>query len=133
LRCRTAGRSWLGLDRAPGQIQDELQTILSTKLKNTGIMTNVSKMQAEAKQRHQEVLDMINGLSDTASSDRASMVCYFFKFTTNFANFNPDKQGLYSIINQVCSSATLATRLLNSLQLKINLNATIRAQDIPWP
>ncbi|KAF7333339.1 ATPase-AAA-core domain-containing protein [Mycena venus] len=44
------------------------------RLKNTGIMADVSKMQAEAEQRHQEVLDMINGLSDTASSDRASMM-----------------------------------------------------------
>jgi hypothetical protein len=37
-------------------------------------MTDISKMQVEAKQRYQEALDMINGLSDTASSDRTSMV-----------------------------------------------------------
>jgi hypothetical protein len=40
-------------------------------------MTDISKMQAEAKQRHQEVLAMINGLTDTASSDRASTVWQF--------------------------------------------------------
>jgi hypothetical protein len=40
-------------------------------------MANVSKIQAEAKQRHQEVLDMINELSDTASSDGASTVWQF--------------------------------------------------------
>jgi hypothetical protein len=37
-------------------------------------MTDISKMQVAAKQRHQEVVDMINGLSDTANSDRASIV-----------------------------------------------------------
>jgi hypothetical protein len=47
---------------------------LFKKLTNTGIMTDISKMQVEAKQRYQEVLDMINRLSDTASSDRASTV-----------------------------------------------------------
>jgi hypothetical protein len=40
-------------------------------------MSDISKMQAEAKQRHWEVLGMINGLSDTASSDKASTVWYF--------------------------------------------------------
>jgi hypothetical protein len=54
-----------------------LQIILSPKLKNTSIMSDVSKMQAEAKQRQQEVIGMINELSDTASSDRASMVWQF--------------------------------------------------------
>ncbi|KAF8141024.1 hypothetical protein K438DRAFT_2115246 [Mycena galopus ATCC 62051] len=44
------------------------------QLRNSGIMTDISKMRAEAKQRHQEVLVMINGLSDTASSDGASML-----------------------------------------------------------
>ncbi|KAF7368572.1 hypothetical protein MVEN_00180600 [Mycena venus] len=44
------------------------------QLKNTGIMTDVSKMQTEAKQRHQEVLAMIDGLSDSASSGRASLM-----------------------------------------------------------
>ncbi|KAJ7339154.1 P-loop containing nucleoside triphosphate hydrolase protein [Mycena albidolilacea] len=43
-------------------------------LNNTGMMTSVSKMQQETKQRHQEVLAMIDGLSDTASSDRESMI-----------------------------------------------------------
>jgi hypothetical protein len=51
-----------------------LQIILSTKLKNTGIITEVSRMQAEAKQRYQEVIAMISGLSDTTSSDTASTV-----------------------------------------------------------
>jgi hypothetical protein len=37
-------------------------------------MTDISEMQQETKQRHQEVLGMINGLSDTASSDKASTV-----------------------------------------------------------
>jgi hypothetical protein len=54
---------------------NSLCIILSTKLKNMGIIADVSKMQEEAEQRHQEVLGMINGLSDTTSSDRASMVC----------------------------------------------------------
>jgi hypothetical protein len=38
------------------------------------MMMDISEMQAEAKQRHQEVLAMINELSDTASSGRASTV-----------------------------------------------------------
>jgi hypothetical protein len=38
------------------------------------MMTDISKMQAEAKQRHQEVLAMIDGLSDSASSAGVSTV-----------------------------------------------------------
>jgi hypothetical protein len=53
---------------------DLFQLILFTKIKNTNTLNNVSKMQAEAEQRHQEVLGMINELSDTTSSDRASTV-----------------------------------------------------------
>ncbi|KAF7334985.1 ATPase-AAA-core domain-containing protein [Mycena venus] len=53
------------------------------RLQSTSIMTNVSKMQAEAKQRHQEVLDMINGLSDTTSSDRASMMSRVYSQSQN--------------------------------------------------
>ncbi|KAF7359950.1 hypothetical protein MVEN_00721800 [Mycena venus] len=53
------------------------------KLKNTGIMADVSKMQAEAEQRHQEVLSMINGLFDAASSDRASMMNRAYSLSHN--------------------------------------------------
>ncbi|KAJ6574506.1 hypothetical protein B0H19DRAFT_1063459 [Mycena capillaripes] len=52
-------------------------------LKNTSIMSNVSKMQAEAKQRHQEVIGMINELSDTRSSDRASMMSRVYSQSQN--------------------------------------------------
>jgi hypothetical protein len=38
------------------------------------IMSDISKMQVVAKQRHQEVLAMIDGLSDSASLARASTV-----------------------------------------------------------
>jgi hypothetical protein len=41
------------------------------------MMTDISKMWAEAKKRHQEVLSMIDGLSDSASSAGASMVWQF--------------------------------------------------------
>jgi hypothetical protein len=37
-------------------------------------MTNITKMQEEVKQRHQEVLTMIEAISDAATSDRASTV-----------------------------------------------------------
>ncbi|KAF7359943.1 CTLH domain-containing protein [Mycena venus] len=53
------------------------------QLKNTGIMADVSKMQAEAEQRHQEVLSMINGLFDAASSDRASMISRAYSLSHN--------------------------------------------------
>jgi hypothetical protein len=41
------------------------------------IMNNITKMQEEAENRHKEVLDMIEALSDTASSDGASAVGHF--------------------------------------------------------
>jgi hypothetical protein len=37
-------------------------------------MTDITKMQEEAKQRHQEVLTMIEAISDVPTSDRASTV-----------------------------------------------------------
>jgi hypothetical protein len=51
-----------------------LQINLSAKLQNMGIMTDISKMEVVAKQRHQDVLDMIDGLSGSTSSGRASTV-----------------------------------------------------------
>jgi hypothetical protein len=51
-----------------------LEIILSTKLKNISMMTDIPKMQAEAKQRHQKILAMIDGFSDSTSSTGASMV-----------------------------------------------------------
>ncbi|KAF8177087.1 hypothetical protein K438DRAFT_1939153 [Mycena galopus ATCC 62051] len=53
------------------------------RLENTGIMTDVSKMQADTNQRHQEVLDMINGLSDIESSDRASTMSRVYSLSHN--------------------------------------------------
>ncbi|KAF8181169.1 hypothetical protein K438DRAFT_1725277, partial [Mycena galopus ATCC 62051] len=53
------------------------------RLKNTSIITDVSRMQAEAKQSHQEVLGMTNGLSDMASSDRASMMSRVYSLSHN--------------------------------------------------
>ncbi|KAF7359968.1 ATPase-AAA-core domain-containing protein [Mycena venus] len=53
------------------------------QLKNTGLIADISKMQAEAEQRHQEVLGMINGLSDTTSSDRASMIGRAYSLSHN--------------------------------------------------
>jgi hypothetical protein len=40
-------------------------------------MNSLTKMQQDAKNRHKEVLDMIEALSDTASSDGASSVGQF--------------------------------------------------------
>jgi hypothetical protein len=37
-------------------------------------MTDITKMQEEVKQRHQEVLTMIEAISDAPTSDRASTV-----------------------------------------------------------
>jgi hypothetical protein len=38
------------------------------------IMTNIAEVQQQALQRHQEVLDMIERLTDAASSDGVSLV-----------------------------------------------------------
>jgi hypothetical protein len=38
-------------------------------------MTDATVMQEEAEKRHQEVLNMIEALSDSTSSDGASFVC----------------------------------------------------------
>jgi hypothetical protein len=37
-------------------------------------MMDITKIREDAEQRHQEVLGMIEALSDTTSSDKASMV-----------------------------------------------------------
>ena len=50
------------------------------KIKTVSIMTGIRKMQQDAQERHQEVLKMIQGLSDTTSSDRASSVGKFHYF-----------------------------------------------------
>ncbi|KAF8198226.1 hypothetical protein K438DRAFT_1824074 [Mycena galopus ATCC 62051] len=53
------------------------------QLKNIGILMDASKVQAEANRRHEEVLGMINELSDTASSDRASMMSGVYSLSHN--------------------------------------------------
>jgi hypothetical protein len=40
-------------------------------------MKDITQMQEDAEKRNKEVLDMIEALSDTTSSDRASSVCEF--------------------------------------------------------
>jgi hypothetical protein len=40
-------------------------------------MKDIAQMQADAEKQHKEVLDMIEALSDTTSSDRASSVGEF--------------------------------------------------------
>jgi alpha-D-ribose 1-methylphosphonate 5-triphosphate diphosphatase PhnM len=40
-------------------------------------MKDIAQMQEDAEKRHKEVLDMIEALSDTTSSDRASSVHEF--------------------------------------------------------
>ncbi|KAF7362595.1 hypothetical protein MVEN_00608300 [Mycena venus] len=62
------------------------------------IMADIAKIREDAQWRHQQVLDLIEGLSNTTESDRTSM-------------------GIFWIAEQ----------------LRLNLNAAIRAQDIPWP
>lgn len=43
-------------------------------------MTDATVMQEEAEKRHQEVLNMIEALSDSTSSDGASFVCTITEF-----------------------------------------------------
>jgi hypothetical protein len=73
------------------------------------IIIDLTKFQEEAVRRHQEVLSMIEGLSDIASSDRASAVWWSKFFLPRFTNIVPDQWGILSIINQVCSSSIPAT------------------------
>jgi hypothetical protein len=58
-------------------------------------------MQHDAGQRHQEVLKMIEALSDTASSDRASTVRGFYLLVKHTNIRAADEQGLFRIIHQV--------------------------------
>ncbi|KAF7345810.1 ATPase-AAA-core domain-containing protein [Mycena venus] len=44
------------------------------EIRNVNLMTDIVKMRQDAEQKHKEVLDMIAGLADTASSDRPSTV-----------------------------------------------------------
>jgi hypothetical protein len=65
-----------------------------SQIETGSITTDISRMQHDAGQRHQEVLGTIEALSDTASSDRASTVrgfCLLMKHTNNHA---ADEQGL---------------------------------------
>jgi hypothetical protein len=54
-------------------------------------MNNITEMQEDAENRHKEVLDMIEALSDTTSSDGASSVWEFqlsSKSSNNFAQIS---------------------------------------------
>jgi hypothetical protein len=41
-------------------------------------MKDLTQMQEDAEKRHKEVLDMVEALSDTTSSDRSSSVWKFY-------------------------------------------------------
>jgi hypothetical protein len=49
-------------------------------------MKDIAEMQQDAENRHNDVLDMIESLSDTSGSDGASSVCgyLFLAFNNNF-------------------------------------------------
>ncbi|KAJ6538052.1 hypothetical protein B0H19DRAFT_1079130 [Mycena capillaripes] len=82
------------------------------------LMRDVTKMQENAEQRHQEVLDMIEALSDTASSDAASSVWRIHHL--------PDMTMTYVL----CIDEE---DLLEPVyQFQLNLYATIGATDILW-
>ncbi|KAJ6564232.1 hypothetical protein B0H19DRAFT_1258698 [Mycena capillaripes] len=48
------------------------QGFIDFQVESLSLMRDLTKMQEDAEKRHQEVLDMIEALSDTASSDAAS-------------------------------------------------------------
>ncbi|KAJ7877150.1 hypothetical protein B0H13DRAFT_1893366 [Mycena leptocephala] len=75
------------------------------------IMNDITKMQEDVEKRHKEVLDMIEVLSDRTSSDGASSVWQF----------------------QSSSKIKVYSGTHNSSKLYLNLHATIRTKDIPWP
>jgi propanediol dehydratase large subunit len=45
------------------------------QIHTVNIITDITEMQENARKRHQEVLDVVEALSDATSSDRASSVC----------------------------------------------------------
>ncbi|KAJ7307712.1 hypothetical protein DFH08DRAFT_1051622 [Mycena albidolilacea] len=53
------------------------------QLKNMGVLSDISKNEMVVKQRHQEVLAMIDGLSDSTSSARASMMSRVYSQSQN--------------------------------------------------
>ncbi|KAJ6538034.1 hypothetical protein B0H19DRAFT_1079116 [Mycena capillaripes] len=51
---------------------------INFQVESLSLMRDVTKMQEDAEKRHQEVLDMIEALSNSASSDAASSVCKIY-------------------------------------------------------
>ncbi|KAF7345737.1 hypothetical protein MVEN_01593900 [Mycena venus] len=70
------------------------------KIESVNLLTNVETLQQEAEHRHQQVLDMIEILSDAAGSDKASSV--FILFSMSMPNlvitFGTDKPGVCRVI-----------------------------------
>jgi hypothetical protein len=60
-------------------------------------MTDIMVLQQDARKRHQEVLNMIESLSDAASLDRVSSVSNFQIFEKTTHNFHADKQSLFRL------------------------------------
>jgi hypothetical protein len=64
-------------------------------------MKDITKMQDDAQNRHQAVLDMIEALSDTPSSEGASSVWQFQSSLKIKHDFCSDKHGLFRGSQQV--------------------------------
>jgi hypothetical protein len=64
-------------------------------------MSDITRLQEDADKRQQEVLSMIEGLSNTSSSDGTSSVGHWHYFYQILRFFCTDKQGLFWLAQQV--------------------------------
>jgi hypothetical protein len=64
-------------------------------------MADIVKMRQDAEQKHKEVLNMIEVLTDTTSSDGASTVQEYLLFLLSHANSSSDKQDVFRILFKV--------------------------------
>jgi hypothetical protein len=94
-------------------------------------MKTITEMQEDASKMHQEVLNMIEALSDPSHSEEASMVqsfLYHFEWVPNLI------AGLFWLLHQVFTQTWCHdTDYEIYIKLHLNLHAPFRAQDIPWP
>jgi predicted metalloprotease len=65
------------------------------------IMKDFAEMQADAAKRDKEVLDMVEALCATTSSDAASSVGKFYCPSELYNEFSIDKLGLFQLPHQV--------------------------------
>jgi hypothetical protein len=97
-------------------------------------MTDITEIQENAQKRQQEVLNMIEALSDTASSDKASSVrkiYYFWGMAITFLQISRIYSGPHN--RYIVPPVSLNNVVLFISQLQLNLITTIGTKDLSWP